>query len=115
MNKILDFRNRKLNYFNRYIIFVILYFIGDLIGGSYKTGSIGLPVGGLILAPITLLVSYVFALAIGIWIKFRFIRTGFKNWIYALHNFTSNLALLFYDFVLLYLFFTLFTGGIKPI
>lgn len=113
--KFLEFRKRKLNYLNRFLIYFALYLISDLIGGSYKTGSLGLPIGGIILAPITFFVSYGFAFVIGIWFKFRFIGMGIKNWFYDLHYFTINLALWFYDFSLLYLLYTLFNGGLKPI
>ena len=112
MKRILDFRKHKMNYLNRYVFFVVLYLISDLIGGSYKTGSLGLPIGGIIIAPLTLLISYFFAAGIGFWVNIGFIDSGFKTWLKEWHNFSLNLSLWFYDFTLLFLFYTLFDGGL---
>jgi hypothetical protein len=114
INKILNFRKHKMNYLNRYIIYVVLYLISDLIGGSYKTGSIGLPIGGIFLAPLTLLISYFFAALIGFWVFIGFISDGFKVWLKKWHDFSLNLSLWFYDFALLFLFYTLLNGGLIP-
>ena len=114
MKKLLDFRKNKSNYLNRYVLFFVLYLISDLIGGSYKTGSLGLPIGGIVLAPLTLLTSYFFAAIIGFWFNLTFINIGFKTWIKKWHKFSLNLSLWFYDFSLICLLYSLFIGGLKP-
>ena len=114
MKKLLDFRNNRMNYLNRYVLFFLLYLISDLIGGSYKTGLLGLPIGGIVLAPLILLTSYFFAAIIGFWFNLTFISIGFKAWLKEWHKFSLNLSLWFYDFSLIYLLYSLFVGGLKP-
>lgn len=114
MKKLLDFRKNKLNYLNRYVLFFVLYLISDLIGGSYKTGSLGLPIGGIVLAPLTLLTSYFFAAIIGFWFNLTFINIGFGTWIKKWHKFSLNLSLWLYDFTLIFLLYSIFIGGLKP-
>ena len=116
MKSILEYRKNKMNYLNRYIIFGILYLITDLIGGSYKTGTLGLPIGGFFMAPLMFIASYFFAAIIGFWFHLSYLSNfGFKTWIKEWHNYSLNLSLWFYDFSLIYLFYTIFTGGLKPL
>ena len=108
-----DFRNNRMNYLNRYLAFVILYFINDLITGNYETGSLGFiaTFGGIIFAPLMFILMYFFAGAIGFWVNLSYINSGFNNWLKEWHSFNMSLGTFFYDIWLVILVYSLFTGG----
>jgi len=114
MNKVLD-AYKKLNYLHRYILFVLLYFLNSFITKNYESADLGFlaTFGGVILAPLMLIVMYLF----GSILYFRKIwslsRLTFKEWIKDFHSSSLWLALIFYDLSLLYLFIMLFTGGFE--
>ena len=117
IKSISNFRNNKMNYINRYIVFIILYFMCDFIGGSYEYASLGFlaTFGGVILAPMMFIAMYFFASILVFWVNVRHVDLGFKTWIKEWHSFNLSIGTLFYDIVLLLLVVMLFTGGLKPI
>lgn len=113
LEKISFLRSKKLNYLNRYISFVILYFINSMIWG-YGEASLGhlASLGGIILSPIMFAVIYSLTLILTFWLTLSFINIGIKKWLNEWHNRTLPIALFFYDISLIYLILSLFIEGL---
>ena len=90
----------KLNFINRYVIYVIFSLIYNLVIG-YDNAELGVFAifGGLVLAPLSLLVFYFFGLILTFIISTT--EKTFKSFLIVWHKSALNIALIIYDLLLL--------------